>query len=274
MFRHCLISTYLLFGALVQSHAASCYPMDIPAPQIREQTLIVVDRTAYPDATARRDFIAAAQGLASRANQRLVILSFAGIAPGEALARDLDLNIEGPIIDDNIINNVRIAPFKKSQKCVAERLQEAAQQTRSILEKLLAPPEEGLARSEISWALLKTIKEFSSNALPTRLLIYSDGLQNGSGQSFYSKGSARRIDPDAELKKSLASFDNSIPERINSEGWHTWWWGLLAQAPRSTKRQYADAELLQSYETYWRKFLQQAKVKLEGIGLTLNNPRF
>jgi len=68
----------LLFAAVFQlpiaqaAPDASCYPPDIPAPPLGAQTLVVVDRTTWPEPVAKRDFIDAVQTLVGQGSQRLV----------------------------------------------------------------------------------------------------------------------------------------------------------------------------------------------------------
>ncbi len=278
----------ILLPPLFAAHAAPlpadapCYPADIPAPPLRAQTLILIDRTAWPDAVARRDFIDAAQTLVAQGGQRLVILSFAGLATGEALAREVDLRIDAPLTDAETINNSRIGPYKRSQACVAQRQQQALTRSRQTLERLLVAPDPGLTRSEIAWALARTLHDFAGSGLPTRLLVYSDGLQHGSGQSFYQPARAgesplsRRIDPDDELRKLPASLPgpaNAASARAK-EAIRVWWWGLLLAEPRAAAARQLDSELLARYERYWRAAVQRWRGELVAIGQTLNNPDF
>lgn len=278
----------ILLPPLFAAHAAplpadgGCYPAEIPAPPLRAQTLILIDRTAWPDAVARRDFIDAAQTLVAQGSQRLVILSFAGLAAGEALAREVDLRIDAPLTDAETINNSRIGPYKRSQACVAQRQQQAQTISRQTLERLLVAPDPGLTRSEIAWALSRTLHDFAGSGLPTRLLVYSDGLQHGSGQSFYQPARAgetplaRRIDPDGELRRLPASLPgpaNAAGARANAAT-RVWWWGLLLAEPRAAAARQLDSELLARYERYWRAAVQQWRGELVAIGQTLNNPDF
>ncbi|QLH51466.1 MAG: hypothetical protein HWD57_17880 [Candidatus Accumulibacter cognatus] len=277
LFRICLPSAAVAAPAPALQGAESCYPKEIPAPRIASQTLIVVDRTTWPDAIAKRDFMAAVQSLVERGSQRVVVLSFAGIASGESLARDLDIRVEPPITDGEVINNSRIGPFKRSQSCVAQRRYASVEATRSTLDKLLVPPGPELARSEIAWALSNTIREFVDPRLDTWLLVFSDGLQFGSGQNFYWRKPGggtgpRRIDPDAEMKRlptGLYGSDGKGGTRIRLR-----WWGLLATPSRPGSQQYADADMLHRYDLYWRKVLTGWRITVEGIGPTINNPLF
>jgi len=113
---------------------------------------------------------------------------------------------------------------------------------------------------------------------PTRLLIFSDGLQHGSGQSFYQPHRAnepprpRRIDAHGELRKLAAGV--SSPPATGQPAARLWWWGLLAAEARDGPPRYADADLLARYENYWRAAVRQWQGELVAIGPTINNPRF
>lgn len=265
----------LLQTVQAQSPAPSCYGEDIPAPPVQHQTVLLVDLTTEQDAKAFRDFRAAALTVARQSGQRLVVLSFAGIAPGEMLARELDLSIESPISDEEVINNARIGPFRRSQKCVAQRLAKAPALVQAALDKLQGPGAKGqLARSEIVFAMRQSIADFARPGTSTNFLIYSDGLQNGSGMSFYRDGAVRPID---------AAVEGRLLERLGQDrpltdggAYRALWWGLLAQ-PENAKQgtaRYFNANVLARLAGFWSHALAGWGAKKVDIGPTLNNPDF
>lgn len=268
IFRSLLSLLFVCAASPALADKMSCYPADIPAPRSTLQTILVIDRTAPLDANAVRDFIAAGKVAAGRFGQRLVVLSFAGLAPGENLNNVLDLKIEAPIEDPQVRANARIGPFKSSQRCVQKRQQQALEKLTATLTEQLRPPSKALQRSEIVYALRRTLESFAAAELSTLMLVYSDGVQNGSGLVFYDKsGHPRRIDAKVELRK-LKQTGQSAPPREALGPTKVLWWGLLVPepAPVGTPPRYYSADWLEQYSTFWRAVLTGWGVPAIAIG--------
>lgn len=249
----------------------SCYSAEVPAPLITEQTIVLLDLTAPLEGNPVRDFVAAVTAVARRPGQRIVILPFAGIAHGETVSRALDEVIEAPITDDDVINNARIGPFKRSQKCVHGNHMKIQAKIQAVLATLLKQPEQPMAKSEIVYTLRRSIADFAQRDLVTRMLVYSDALQNGSGMNFYLNGQPRDIDPATELRKLARTKQDQL--ETDPGVFRAYWWGLLGETGSSaTKIHYRDAQTLEHYAGFWRQLLTGWKAQSVDIGPTLNNP--
>lgn len=265
--------------ALAAPTTTACYPAEIPAPPLRTQTLVVFDETTARDPTAWRDFQAAVQRLAAEPAQRLVMLRFAGIAPGQLVARDIDTRLDAAITDADQIAELRIGPFKRSQACVKRQWAAAQQAVQAQLVAWSNTQADQLARSEIVYALRRVVADFAKPGLPTRLLVYSDGVQNGSGQVFYSAGKPRDIDPALEARR-LVQAGQHLPEQAGPARVAVYWWGLLvdtplpARASGATDTRYASAQMIEHYSRFWREALLAWGASSVQIGPTLNNPDF
>lgn len=271
----------LLLAGLAQA-ADSCYPTEITAPPLRSQTLVVFDETSAHDPTAWRDFRAATLGLATQPGQRLVMLRFAGIAPGQLLSRDLDERIEDPITHPDQVAELRIGPFKRSQACVRQRQSNAQAAVQARLAQWAARPSDQLARSEIVHFVRQVLLDFAQPGLPTRVLVYSDGVQNGSGMVFYKAGRPRDIDPQLEARLLPPGSQPASPAAPSPAPVAVYWWGLLvampppATAASAPARQagYASAQMLEHYTRFWQQALTTWGASKVQIGPTLSNPDF
>lgn len=260
----------------------ACYGSKIAAPPVRSQTLVLVDRTTYKDPAAWRDFQTSVASLMQHSAQRVVLLPFAGIAPGQVLARALDVVIE-PALPEEAREAHVIRDFKTTQACVKRRQAAIAQHLGTLLQELQREEGQPLARSEIVYTVERSLQDFLPAGLPTRVLIFSDGLQNGSGTSFYRKGLPRDINPAKEIallrSMKTASTQTTAPlpapaaQQANAR---VFWWGLLSgpqpAKPDARGVHYLNAQILAHYSEFWRTALTDWGASHVDIGPTLNNP--
>lgn len=258
--------------------APPCYGPRDPAPPVTGLTVVLIDRTAPKQGAAWRDFNAAVAQAAAHSGQRLVLLPFAGLAPGQTLARALDAVIEPPV-SEAARQDMVIADFKRLQTCVGKRQGQVQQALTTLLAQLGQEDPAPLARSEVLYALQTSLGEFASDPLPLRLLVYSDGLQNGSGLNFYAQGAVRRIRPEQEFQRWLqtAGANPAKPPTVSQARPRVWWWGLLAQSDPTTasgggSARYLDTQTLANHQSFWTHALAHLGVTQAQIGPTLNNP--
>ena len=246
-----------LAAVSADSMAQSCYSTKVPAPQVRQQTIVVVDRTTHADPNAVASFRQAAVAAASRPGQRVVVLSFAGIAPGQDLKKHLDRVIDAPISDPEVIENLPIRPFKASQKCVREALGKWPEELNEVLGRVIESRKPTLLeRSEIVHALSNALRTFAAPGMNSFMYVYSDGLENGEGPGalrFYGRdGHSRKIDALAELAR--------LPQRVRARPVPALgpvsvrWAGLLALEPTAQVK-YVDAEALNQLQLFWTHLL-------------------
>jgi hypothetical protein len=251
----------------------SCYPSDIAAPRQSQVTVGVVDLTTFRDPDAVRDFRATMMKAAGVQGQRVVLLTFAGIARGQHLSRVYDRTLEAPVTDEETVANARIGPFKASQRCVSQRLREHAASFSTALDTVLGQTvPTTMQRSEIVYALHQVLADFGDEG-SVRVLVFSDGLQNSRDLTFYSAGRPRRIMADAELKTGLRSgiseANDSRPIR-DAHAIKVLWFGLLAS---EDPKIYADVQQLAEITKFWRSVLTHWGIRDAQLGPTLNNPK-
>lgn len=262
-------------AAATDDATATCYSATIPMPPVRRQTLVLIDETtpvAPPVAEAFKRGVL----LATRApGQRVVVLTFAGLAANERPMVRFDAIAESPITDPDEVDRLPIKPLRASQTCVQVRQaawpQRVAAAVDGAMPRLSGPD---FQRSEILYALGEVLKSFAAPEVSTRLLVFSDGLQHGSGVSFYRDSRPRAFDAAIELArlpKAAAAAPMSQPGAVD-----VLWWGLMAQkadAPSAAAGTYFDAAQLAQLATFWTHLLEGWHVRSVQIGPTLLNPR-
>jgi len=238
-------------------------------PQLAGQLIVVVDRTTPRDPIAWPAFVSSSRKLAARPGQRVVVLAFAGLARGEALSPVLTIDVESRLLESTVVDDLPIAPYRRSQQCVERAAQTSGERIVAALEAMSREPvANDLQHSEIAYSIRKTLADFGG-ALNSTVIVYSDGFEHSrDGQSFYARAEARSIDPAGELAVlrrrglgALSSTQLRAPRVL--------WYGLMAL---EQKRYFAPADEL-AYASFWRSALELWGVQDLQLGLTLSNPR-
>lgn len=266
----------LLIGAagplLAQTSLPSCYPSDIAHPAQSGITVGLVDMTTFREPSITLDFRTAFLKTASQPGQRVVLLTFSGLARGQNLVRVIDSTVVAPVTDEETVAYAPIIPFKESQRCVQKRLKEHVTKLTAVLDETLNQPvSPALERSEIIHSLRSVIADFG--AAPMRLMVLSDGWQHNKEVSFYTGGKPKILNAANELKSveriyHLGSSSREI--KVTAADTKVLWWGLMMS---ENPRFYADPKQLDELGGFWRGLLSLWGVAEVQIGNTLNNPR-
>jgi hypothetical protein len=266
----------LLIGAagpvLAQTSLPSCYPSDISHPTQSGVTVGLVDMTTFREPSITRDFRSAFLKAASQPGQRVVLLTFSGLARGQNLVHVIDSTVEAPVTDEETVANARIGPFKASQRCVQQRHKEhVTKLTAALNETLNQPVSSVLERSEIIHALRTVIADFGD--APMRLMVLSDGWQHNKEISFYTGGKPRAMNAKKELKSVERAYhlgSSSQQIKVTAADTKVLWWGLMTT---ENPKFYADPKQLDELGGFWRSLLARWGVAEVQIGNTLNNPK-
>lgn len=124
-----------------------------------------------------------------------------------------------------------------------------------------------LAQSDIMMAL-KTISDVVAHDTAKQKVVFvvTDGLENSSITSFYSKNSVKIID--AEKEMSVASSNNLIG---NFGGAKVYMMGVGTMPPaksgtRAEREGYRDPKTLNALRAFWQGYFDKSNAKLAGFG--------
>lgn len=240
--------------------AGACYSSAIPAPAVQHQTVVLVDLTTPLEPSVVASFRRAVEGVAKTPGQHLSIYSFAGMAAGQHLTEQYAATLEAPIADPKLVERLPIKAFRQSQACIKAAHEQTQRQVKAAMDAVLAPAlaPRHFERSEILYSLREVVS-LATPGISTRILIFSDALQHGSGISFYGLDKRPRlIDAKAELARLKPSMASS-PRQPDAGPLKVLWWGVLAEpAPTASARTaYYDSDMLDGLQTFWSGVLKK-----------------
>lgn len=274
LFMAALLSFSLIGTATAQTvPRPSCYT-EVPSPGIDMVTIVLIDSTSPRAESVIADYKRVAAQATARSGQRYVILTFAGLAPGQHVTRVDDFTIEAPIRDQDLQARLPIVAFRRSQKCVSTV--GAALRTHIPVVVSAALPARGdFQRSEIVYALRETLREFAVPGRAVRILVYSDALQHSRVLSFYSDRRPRRIDAEVELRKVPAEWRAAPVAELGDVS--VLWFGVLAQNDDPGRAapidDYHDPATMEQLKKFWTRLLAGWGVRRVQMGYTVLNPQ-
>lgn len=125
-----------------------------------------------------------------------------------------------------------------------------------------------LSQSDIMMAL-KTISDAVAKDAAKQKVVFvvTDGLENSSITSFYSKNSVRLIDPAKELSKAK---DNHMMGDFGGASVYMLGAGVMPPAKVGTKAEregYRDPKTLDSLNKFWKEYFERSNAKLMEFGM-------
>lgn len=269
-----------VFGLLAlccQAMAApvSCYMKELQTyrPAAPANLIVLVDTSTARDGAVEKDFLASVETAANRPGN-IVLMSYAGHAPGQALRLIDRWSIEAPMTREDILQDVVISTVKEHKRCIDLQKKQARAGLTAALETVLATMPIATERSEIASSLSTALQEFASPDRPTLVVHLSDGLQHAKGgRSFYLNRQARLIDPAKEL--AYFAKDPSTAPRAKTGFVSVVWYGMLAMpaSVQGSKPDYLDGKTIASFRSFWTKFLATQGVEKVQVGTpTVLNP--
>jgi len=268
-----IAALFLTFHVSALPYQQPCYRDSIPAPPVRRQTILLVDLTTARATDVIESFRKIAIATAKDPGQRFVILSFAGIAPEERLSQHLNGIVQAEIVDPEVVDDLPMMAFRESQACVKKARKAWPVQVQVSLAKVFAGgASDRFQRSEIVYALAVTLRSLATPDLATRLLVYSDGLQFGSGLSFYGGDKRpRTIDAAAELAK--LGEDRLSPPGQSMGPFKVLWWGLMVEEAGPIGKPYYDSKTIEQLRQFWSRLLLGWGASSVQIEPSLVNPQ-
>ena len=263
----------LAFPDLALSSPMSCYRAQGHAfSRHSGVTLVLIDATTAADTVVVKNLSALVTKSIRRPGERVLVASFAGMAPGQFPTVKADVMHERQPSSEDVESHV-LDWTTKMHTCLSKlaktnaTLVSAAFKS-SIATETSAPYSEIVAA--VHWAMLDLLPKLQpavgAPPLPTRLIVFSDGEQNSrEGTSFYRKGLPREISAESELK-TLAS-------RLGPRGTmplqaiDVWWIGIGLQPPGV--KVYMTPRALEERRRFWTGALNFFGARQVNVGLTV-----
>ena len=223
-------------------------------------TVILIDKTTPKEASAvtafRRSALAAAQP-----GRRVVVAVFAGMARGETPTIRLDVYVPPvPTADERFdlpVNLAREADacYRRARSAVVNAVEQAVSEL----------TEDGSGEySELLYAF-HWVAALNQGTRPLRLVVFSDGwLHSADGSTFYSSGSPRQINPEAELKRAQSWLTR--PERVHRDS-EVALLGAGAQPLKSAR--HVNPALQIALEKFWADYFRATGYRRARVSLAL-----
>lgn len=252
-------------GLMPAAKAEDCYrtsriSAEHPAPA--RSVYLLLDETTVFDENLRKAIVGEALGLIAPGTE-FTALKFSAFIQGhytDVIARD---TIESELNKQDKRTQVasRIADFDTCRTAHQIRFRREVQDK---VVKALGGATSDIAKSDIMGSL-KTVSALAkdSPAKTKTVILASDMLENSSVSSFYQAGSARKVNPAAEMAKAsnagtFGDFGGADVYVIGA--------GLIPEIPGKKMSGYRDSGTIEALKTFWSEWLEKSNAKLVDFG--------
>lgn len=233
----------------------SCYrAARVNPPAVLSHTVVLIDTTTPGDSAAVAGFREAVFSVAATARERVSLVTFAGLAPGQTPRTLIDF-VNEPDPDDELIEQLDVATGKRLRACARKTRADNRALLAQDMTHEIAPPDRSSGDfSEIVWSLRWVGQHYEG---AQRWLIFSDGYEHSREikyrRSFYAAGKPRMIEPANELgqvaKAGLASGLLAPPAKVR-------WFGLGART-MTAEIAYTPPSEFDALQTFWTSLLHR-----------------
>jgi len=267
--RHFMALVFIV--SLVLANPKGCYdyfPIEGEVDSsIETAVFILIDETTYFDDVFREQIINNSLRLLKQGNY-IYIAKFSAFVAGHYNQKLFDFYLDKPLTDKQKYYT-RKSQIQKINKCLKDQFSFVKHKTHKTLSEAFSPMDSNIPKSDILFAL----KDFSTkvisqvNAKKKVVILASDMLENSSISTFYSRGTARLIDPKKELsivenEKLFGDFDNSDIYIIGT--------GLTGNGNSAS---YRDSRILLRLSQFWEEYFLRSNGNLQEMGLpSLSKP--
>jgi hypothetical protein len=191
----------------------------------------------------------------------IYLAKFSAFVSGHYNQKLFDFYLDKPLTDEQKFYTKK-SQIQKIDKCIKDQFLFVRHTVQKTISEAFLPMDSDIPKSDILFAL----EDFSTkvisqvNAKKKIVILASDMLENSSISTFYSRGTARLIDPKKELsvvenEKLFGDFDNSDIYVIGS--------GLVNGGGSNS---YRDPRILRSLSQFWEEYFLKSNGKLQEIG--------
>jgi hypothetical protein len=252
----------------LENQIPSCYVANqLPAPTLPYDKLLVVmvDQTVQLDANLQAQMLQSIAALV-QPGTRFAVGEFSAYSQG----RYLDILTSGiaeTAMTQNQLNNIPLTAVDPFNKCLADQLNFARGTAEKAAYAAMQGATSSLDQSEILMAMKTIAAPIKSVDVPHKiLLVATDGLEYSTVADFYGHGTARDIDPDAEMGHLAAAgmtgdFGGAQVYVIG---------GAMAPPAKNGSRAqrdgYRNAEMLTHLAAFWADYFKASDATLVAFG--------
>lgn len=251
----------------------SCYRrMGAAPPAATGTTIFFCDTTTVSDRQVTKSLDALALRALQTPGERVLVCSFAAMAPGQFPTVVADVRQEPEPTTAQVEANV-LDWTTGMKNCLGHLRRVNTVQIRQALHSIIAK-DVNAPYSEIvaglRWLLQELVPSVSGGQR-TRIVVYSDGEQNSrTGMSFYRAGLPREFTAKQELAKiESAERGNIVPHSADVE---VWWLGVGLQPPGV--KLYVTPKAIEERKLFWAGIASLFGAKRSRIGFALADDGF
>jgi hypothetical protein len=246
----------------------SCYAANqLPAPAVPYDKLLVVmvDQTVQLDANLQTQMLQSIAALV-QPGTRFVIGAFSAFSQGRYL-NILTSGIAETAMTQNQLNNIPLTEVDPFNKCLADQLNFARGTAEKAAYSAMQGATSSLDQSEILMAMKTIAAPIKAVDVPHKmLLVATDGLEYSTVADFYGHGTARDIDPDAEMKHLVAA---GMTGNLGGAQVYVIGGAVAPPAKNGTRAQrdgYRNAEMLTHLAAFWADYFKASDATLVAFG--------
>lgn len=227
---------------------------------------ILVDQTVMLNAELKQEALDNASRLMGPGT-KFIIAEFSAFSQDRYLSVLNTGIIESPMTA-NQRANVAVHTLDGFDTCMKGQAGYSVRMVSKAVTTAMSGATDTLAQSDIMMAL-KTISDVVAQDAAKEKVVFviTDGLENSSITSFYSKNGVRLIDPKQEVGKAV---DNHLVGNFGGASIYVLGAGVMPPPKDGTKAEragYRDPKTLDRLSSFWKAYFEQSNAKLVGFGM-------
>lgn len=277
MLKHKLLSAIaaLILTASFAAHAGltndvpSCYVANhykFTSAPYTKLAYILVDQTVMLNAELKQEALDNASRLMGLGT-KFIVAEFSAFSQDRYLSVLNTGVIESPMTQSEH-DNVPVHSLAAFDSCMKGQAGYSVNMVSKAVVSAMSGATDTLAQSDIMMAL-KTISDVvaKDTAKQKVVFIVTDGLENSSITSFYSKNGVRLIDPKQEIGKAV---ENHLVGNFGGASIYVLGAGVMPPPKDGTKAEragYRDPKTLDRLSSFWKAYFEQSNAKLLEFGM-------
>ncbi len=246
----------------------SCYTANQitpPGATYDKLFVVMIDQTVLLDQNLQQQVIQSIGGMI-QPGTRYVIGEFSAFSQGRYL-NILASGIAEKGMTQAELNNIPLTKVDPLNKCMSDQLSFARLSAEKAAYSAMSDATSSLDQSDILMAMKSISVPIKAVNVPHKaMLVVTDGLEYSSVADFYAKGSARNIDPAAEMKKVN---DNSMLGDFGGASVYVIGGAEEPPIKSGTKAQrdgYRNPQTLMHLQEFWKDYFTASNANMVAFG--------